>query len=204
MGGGYDDGYRACQCFWGSEPGSYVRLLCDHVPSLAGMKVLDAGCGEGKNAAFLASRGAAVEAIDVSELAIQNGQRVWKDRSRVLWRCEDIRQVQLPSQCYDVVVAYGILHCLPSTADLRAVLARLQEATRPSGYNVICAFNDRYQELSAHPGFAPSMLSHAGYLSCYSASWEVLAESDANLSERHPHNNVRHTHSMTRILARKV
>jgi SAM-dependent methyltransferase len=204
MNGGYDDGYRECQCFWGLEPGSYVKLLCNQLPSAVGLKVLDAGCGEGKNAAFLADRGATVEAIDVSDQALQNGRRFWNGQSGIQWRCADIRHISLPSGSYDIVVAYGLLHCLPSIGELRKVLARLQDATRTLGYNVICAFNDRHQELHAHPGFSPSLLSHPEYLGYYSTGWEVIAESDLDLVEKHPHNKIEHRHSMTRILARKV
>ncbi len=204
MNGCYDEGYRHCQCFWGCNPGSYVKLLCDFVPSFAGMKILDAGCGEGKNSAYLAERGASVEAIDVSELAMQNGRRCLDDRLPILWRIGDMRHIKLLRTQYDVVIAYGLLHCLPSIGDLRMVLARLQKATRLSGYNVICAFNARHQELHAHPGFAPSLLAHADYLGCFSQGWEIVAESDLDLVERHPNNNIMHKHSMTRILARKV
>ena len=56
--GGYDSGYRACPCFWGSDPGSLVSRLATIVPSFTGLQVLDAGCGEGKNAIFLAGKGA--------------------------------------------------------------------------------------------------------------------------------------------------
>jgi predicted nicotinamide N-methyase len=56
--GGYDDGYSACPCFWGSSPGSLVRALLDNNPLLAGRAVLDLGCGEGKNANAFALAGA--------------------------------------------------------------------------------------------------------------------------------------------------
>lgn len=204
MDGGYDEGYRECECFWGTEPGSYVKLLCKYVPSFIGLRVLDAGCGEGKNAVFLADRGGVVEAVEVSELALQNGRRLWNDSGPVKWSCADIRQLTLPRAHYDIVVAYGLLHCLPSITDARIVLEDLQKATRASGYNVICAFNDRHQELNAHPGFAPSLLAHEEYLRYYAAGWEVLTESDTDLMEQHPHNKIQHTHSMTRILARKL
>ena len=54
-GGGYDDGYRNCPCFWGTEPGSLRKSCCAiHVVSVSrASPMLDAGCGEGKNAAFL-------------------------------------------------------------------------------------------------------------------------------------------------------
>ncbi len=203
MNGGYDDGYKDCPCFWGTEPGSLVRVLRHHLGSINGFAVLDAGCGEGKNAVFLAAGGAVIDALDVSFLAIQNGRRHFTDQAGIRWRVGDIREMDLPQNHYDVVIAYGLLHCLPSVAEVRDVIVRLQNATRSSGYNVICAFNDRRQELHAHLGFSPSLLSHADYIAAY-ASWEVLNESDSDLTERHPHNNLEHTHSMTRILARKV
>ena len=203
MNGGYDDGYRNCLCFWGDEPGSLVRGLCDDVKSVRGLAVLDAGCGEGKNAAFLAAGGAVIDAFDVSDLAIQNGQRHFGDRVGIRWKVGDIRHVDLPNNHYDIVIAYGLLHCLPSPVEVREVVARLQRATRVSGYNIVCVFNDRRQELDAHPGFSPSLLPHADYIDAY-ASWKLLKASDLDLTERHPHNNLEHTHSMTRILARKA
>jgi tellurite methyltransferase len=203
MNGGYDDGYRECPCFWGTEPGSFVRILCDQIGSVRGLAVLDVGCGEGKNAACLAAGGAVIDAIDISILAIQNGRRQFSDRHGIKWTVGDIREIDLPQNHYDVVIAYGFLHCLASPVEVRDEIARLQHATRSSGYNVICTFNDRHQELHAHPGFSPSLLSHADYLASY-ATWKVLKESDSDLTERHPHNNLEHTHSMTRILAQKV
>jgi tellurite methyltransferase len=200
--GGYEDGYRACPCFWGNEPGSLVRALCPHVTDFNGLRVLDVGCGEGKNAAFLASRGAKIDAVDISLRAIQNGMRHWPKDIRIRWAVGDVRSLELPQDKYDIVIAYGFLHCLSSTAEIRTVLARLQSATRHSGFHVVCAFNSRKQELQAHPGFAPSLLSHGDYLKAYS-SWQVALVSDSDLTERHPHNMVEHTHSLTRILVRK-
>jgi tellurite methyltransferase len=167
--GGYDNGYRACPCFWGAEPGSLVRALCSYITSFGGLKVLDAGCGEGKNAVFLASKGAMVDAIDISSRAIQNGLRYWPKDLRIRWAVGDVRSLDLPQDHYDIVVAYGFLHCLTSTAEIENVLTRLQCATRQTGYHVICAFNSRRQELHAHPGFTPSLLTHDAYTNAYSS-----------------------------------
>ncbi len=60
--GGYEPGYQSCDCFWGSELASLVKTLALELGDFKGLKVLDAGCGEGKNAAFLAERGASVTA----------------------------------------------------------------------------------------------------------------------------------------------
>ena len=202
MNGGYDDGYRECPCFWGTEPGSFVRLLVEQPLAVSGLKALDAGCGEGKNAAFLARHGALVDAVDLSEIAIRNGRQHWPRSAGMRWQIGDIRQVGLPREFYDVVVAYGLLHCMPSISELMDVLGRLQNATRCSGYFVLCAFNSRRQDLIAHPDFAPTLLSHADYLAAFSG-WQIVAGSDTDLTERHPHNNIEHTHALTRLLARK-
>jgi len=202
LNGGYDDGYRECPCFWGTEPGSLVRRLPEFVSEFRGLEVLDAGCGEGKNAAFLAQQGARVDAFDVSEFAVENGRRQWPDLDGVRWRVADARNEDLPVNHYDIVIAYGFTHCLADKAEVARLVDRLQAACKPTGLHLLVAFNDRRQELEAHPGFHPTLLPHAGYLNLYSG-WELLTTSDTDLTETHPHNQIEHTHSMTRLIARK-
>jgi tellurite methyltransferase len=201
--GGYDDGYRNCPCFWGKEPGSYVKLLLERLKSFEGLHFLDAGCGEGKNAAFISANKGAVEAIEISDVALRNRLAAWTGEPSIKWRIGDIRNAELEPDNYDVVVAYGLLHCMSSVNEVAQVLKKLQRATRSGGYNVICAFNSRHQELDAHPGFFPTLLAHGDYLAAYSGGWDIISCSDSDLIETHPHNGIQHTHSMTRILARK-
>jgi tellurite methyltransferase len=201
MNGGYDSGYARCPCFWGRAPGSLIRLLISYVPNLRDMKVLDAGCGEGKNAAFLSGLGATVRAIDISEVAIRNGKSAFNHNGGIDWQIGDIRKIELKEQ-YDIVIAYGLLHCLSSETEICEAVQKLQSATRIGGYNVVCVLNSRYQDLSAHPDLVPTLLHHRSYLDLY-ASWEVLQGTDTDLTESHPHNNISHTHSLTRLIARK-
>jgi len=201
--GGYDDGYRTCPCFWGNQPGSYVRTLFERLNSFEGLHCLDVGCGEGKNAAYISANKGTVEAIEMSDAALQNRPATWAGDPSIKWRNGDIRIVELEPHTYDVVVAYGLLHCMSSAEEIAQVLSKLQRATRVGGYNVICAFNSRHQELHAHPGFSPTLLEHRDYLAAYSREWDILTCSDCDLIETHPHNGIEHTHSMTRILARK-
>jgi len=202
MNGGYDDGYKACECFWGKQPGSLLNILAEHCADLTNKIALDAGCGEGKNAIHLTRGGASVDAFDISEVAIARATKLWPDSDRVNWRCVDIREVHLPDCTYDITVAYGLLHCLSGQSEVQRVLINLQDATKEGGFNVICAFNDRSQDLAAHPGFCPTLLSHDYFVRSY-ASWDLLYCTDSDLHETHPHNNIPHVHSMTRILARK-
>lgn len=203
MDGGYDRGYASCPCFWGREPGSLVVMLTRLLGTFDGLSVLDAGCGEGKNAAHFAARGARVVAVDISELAINHAASLWPLDLPITWRSADIREFCAPHCAYDIVLAYGLMHCLPSMDEVAETVAKLQEATKPHGFNILVALNNRHQELSkAHPELKPCLLEHNAYMGFYE-TWGLLHVSDSDLRESHPHNNIWHTHSITRILARK-
>lgn len=202
MTGGYDEGYRACPCFWGKEAGSLVKWLAARDIDFNGTHILDAGCGEGKNAVFFAHRGARVHSLDISETAITNARRAWGDSDNPTFEVADIVVIPTGEQEYDVVVAYGLLHCLADTTTITAVVEKLQRATKTGGYNIVCAFNSRNQDLRAHPTFNPCLAAHEFYLGLY-ADWELLTHSDADLVETHPHNGIEHHHALTRLIARK-
>jgi SAM-dependent methyltransferase len=202
MNGGYEDGYKSCACFWGRKPGRLVEQVASMLGDVRGLDVLDAGCGEGKNAAFFAGRGATVRAVDVSVIAIEHARNWFGDIANVSWEIADIRQSDLSPSSFDIVIAYGLPHCLASEAEVIAVLERLKMATKADGLNVVCSFNERRQELSAHPGFAPTLLHHAKYLDLYS-DWQLPYQSDEDLTEVHPNNGIRHTHSLTRLIAKR-
>lgn len=199
--GGYDEGYAACECFWGTKPGSLVRSLVDRVGSVRGWRVLDVGCGEGKNANYLWRLGADVTALEVSPLALANAQKAFP-KSGVQWKRTDVRAETFEGNFYDLIIAYGLLHCLRDANDVLRITGNLRKATKPGGRHVVCAFNDRSQDLSAHPGFRPCLLSHVTYASLY-ADWELEVISDTDLRETHPHNGIEHIHSMTRLVARR-
>ncbi len=201
MNGGYDVGYANCLCFWGREPGSLVKRLAIHVPEMYDLDILDAGCGEGKNAAYLGNLGARVKAVDCSSLAIANAKATWTQCENISWEVANIQTLDLPIS-YDIVVAYGLLHCLNGADEVSRLVEKLKDSTLPAGFHVVCAFNSRFQQLEAHPGFHPCLLSHTEYLAMYEG-WEILEQSDSDLTETHPHNQIEHTHSMTRIITRK-
>jgi len=200
--GGYEAGYAACPCFWGAEPGSYVRKLVQVISGVADLRALDAGCGEGKNAAFLSKIGCDVTGVDISELAIASARRL-HGSGKVHWLAADVMTLNFPRDSFDIVIAYGLFHCLSSSREIEDLYSALAGMTKKGGYHVVCSFNDRDQDLSAHPGFEPCLMPHQFYLRLYQ-DWTIEAESDQTIFESHPHNRIPHHHSLSRIVARKV
>jgi cyclopropane fatty-acyl-phospholipid synthase-like methyltransferase len=179
-----------------------VRQLADGT-DLSGAHVLDLGCGEGKNAAFLANLGCIVEAWDISSAALDNAQAMWPDIP-ISWNERDATDISAEHRTFDLVIAYGLFHCL-SRDLIPSTIANIKRVTAPGGYNIAVCYNDRTHANfdEAHPAFQPTRLPHEIYVRSYS-DWEIIAASDEDLTEQHPTNMVDHTHSMTRLLARKI
>ncbi|HEV7246164.1 MAG TPA: class I SAM-dependent methyltransferase [Shinella sp.] len=198
--GGYDEGYEAITGFWGTKPGSLVRnYLADH--DVVGSRVLDVGAGEGKNSAAFARAGAEVVAVECSAAAIRNGRRLFPSEV-IEWTHRDAVEMDYPKNSYDVIVSYGLTHCLPSEVLARRLISELQAALVPGGTFILVSFNSGSHDLSAHPGFQPLLLSHAWFVSMFDG-WQFQNLSDSILFETHPHNNIPHHHSLTRLTATK-
>jgi tellurite methyltransferase len=199
--GGYDEGYSACDCFWGTSPGSLVESFIEKHPDLGGIRVLDLGCGEGKNAAAFAQSGANVVAVDCSAKAIENGKRAFQ-YPQIEWLVTDARAYLAKEELFDVVVMYGLAHCLPSSEEISSLVQTALRRTRVSGYHFLVSFNDGPHDLSAHPNFSPTLMPHSFYVDQYHGQ-SMLLESDSIIHEVHPHNGIPHFHSLTRLVARK-
>jgi tellurite methyltransferase len=86
-----------------------------------GMRVLDAGCGTGRNLVYLLREGMDVWAVDrdahavalVSELAASLAPALPADRFRV----EPVESMSLPDASFDVVISNAVLHFARDDAD---------------------------------------------------------------------------------------
>ena len=202
--GGYDDIYRnTSRSLWGTKPGSFVkRLLYEELTNSENLQVLDLGCGDGRNAAAFSRHTHKVLAADISPIAIRRAEKNWPEEP-ITWLVADSRKLIFRPVTFDVIVAYGVLHCLRNRIELEKQINSMKLWTKAGGYNVVCMFNDRDQDLSGHPGFNPLLVPHQYVLELYS-DWVLLHQSDQTLYESHPNNNIRHHHSLTRLIAKKV
>jgi cyclopropane fatty-acyl-phospholipid synthase-like methyltransferase len=200
--GGYDIGYKNCACFWGTEPGSLLKVLDNHIENYVGKKVLDLGCGEGKNTYFLANKGCFIDAFDVSEHSIDNAKELFGYHESVNIQQQDVLSLDVPKNTYDMIVSYGLFHCFNNYKEVEKLIRNCLNGLKIGGYMIVCAFNNREQDLSAHEGFNPLLLGHDDYVNFFK-NQEVVFNTDEDLHETHPHNNIPHMHSMTRLIIKK-
>ena len=102
-------------------------------------RVLELGCGHGRNAAFLAERGCAVDAVDFSAEAIGWAtERAEAAGTAVAFQCCDIFAAEFVEGSYDLVYDSGCFHHLaphrrPAYVDL------VSRALKPGGsFALVC------------------------------------------------------------------
>ena len=107
------------------------RTLMAETGSLEPGRALDLGCGEGRNAVWLASRGWAVTGVDFSDVGLEKARRLAEAQAVVVeWHLADLRFYEPAPSAYDLVVVL-YLH-LPADGR-RAVHAAAASALRAGG-----------------------------------------------------------------------
>ncbi|WP_042388613.1 class I SAM-dependent methyltransferase [Streptacidiphilus melanogenes] len=145
--GGADfwDGYYADRDrpipFFVNKPDEHLAEYLDS-GRIAPGRVLDLGCGPGRNAVFLASRGFQVDAVDLSPDAIAwTGDRARDAGVEVNLYCGDAFgpvQTELTGP-YDLIVDSGFFHHLPPHRRI-SYLQLLERLMGDGGHLVLAAF----------------------------------------------------------------
>lgn len=124
--------YRQMASVWGDEPNQFVAAALGDLPAA---RALDLGCGEGRNALWLAERGWRVTAVDFSRVALDKGRDAAMARGLAVdWVEADLTAYRPESAAFAAVVT-AYLH-LPAGA-LEEVLRRAAGAVAPGGVLVV-------------------------------------------------------------------
>jgi 2-polyprenyl-3-methyl-5-hydroxy-6-metoxy-1,4-benzoquinol methylase len=128
----WDDRYGSAERYWSGQPNAQLVAQVDGLPP---GEALDAGCGEGADAIWLASRGWTVTGVDVSPVALNRaaghaaalGEQI---ASRITWQQADLLTWAPEPERFDLVTA-AFMH-LPGEA-FGLFQRRLAAAVRPGG-----------------------------------------------------------------------
>jgi SAM-dependent methyltransferase len=114
---------------WSDEPN---RFLVEEAGSLEPRRALDVACGAGRNAVWLAEKGWEVDAVDFSDVAIEQARSLGGARNvDVNWIVADIERDWAPvERAYDLVIVFYLQVPLES---MRRVIRRCAAAVAPDG-----------------------------------------------------------------------
>ena len=106
----YEEAYKKDEYFWGIKPSYMCLKILELMPPVKPLKLLDIGCGEGKDAVFFARCGYDVSAFDISDAGLDKLKRL-AESSRVYIKSfkADIQDYRLEEK-FDVLYSSGVLH----------------------------------------------------------------------------------------------
>ena len=197
----YENDYLREEYFWGVQPSGMCLKVLELLPPIRPIKILDIGCGEGKDAVFFARCGYDVSAFDVSEAGLEKTKRL-ADTARVHVRTfrANMSDYRLDEK-YDVLFSSGALHYIkPELRD--EVMGNYKSHVTDDGIVALHVFVEK-PFISAPPEKEEnSYYWKSGQLFTYFHDWytEHCSEYvfDCNSS------GIPHRHADNRLFARKV
>jgi cyclopropane fatty-acyl-phospholipid synthase-like methyltransferase len=98
------------------------------------------GCGEGRNAIFMAKRGIDVVAIDSSGIAINNAKNKMEGLENVRFICSNFLTVDFEDRKFDLIIDSGMFHHLAPHRRLQ-YRELLEKILKENGYFVLLCFS---------------------------------------------------------------
>ena len=135
----YENFYQKEEYFWGVQPSNMCLKVLELLPPIRPLKLLDIGCGEGKDAVFFARCGYNVSAFDISEAGLDKTKRL-ADSARVHVRAFRANMLDYRlDEKYDILFSSGVLHYIKP--DLRdEVLANYKDHVNDNGIVALHVF----------------------------------------------------------------
>lgn len=101
------------------------------------MKILDAGCGTGRNLTYFLHNGFEVHAVDRSEAAIRAvqllGSRLSLKWSNEQARVESVEHMTFAKESFDFVISNAVLHFADNELHFQRMLKELWRVLKPGG-----------------------------------------------------------------------
>lgn len=185
--------YREEHCVWGLKPNKYVTEIPGIIKSGS---VLDLGCGEGRNALFLAKKGFDVIGIDISKEAIEKFLKKAKELNlKVKGVRGDIAEFKLEEK-YNIIICTATLHFLKKR-EINNLIKEVKANTKEGGINLITVFTKRDPGYIEYPNL---YFFDKDELKEMYRGWEILEHREYTKLETHGKS---HKHYFEVLIARK-
>ena len=148
----------------GPQP-EFVRL---EATGMIRGSVLDAGCGTGENALYLASRGHEVWGLDFTPVAIERAKAKAKERGLgVHFQVGDALKLDQLGRTFDTVIDCGLFHTF-ADEERPLYVSGLATVVRPGGSVHIHCFSDQEP-----PGHGPRRVTQQEIRDAFRDGWQV-------------------------------
>jgi tellurite methyltransferase len=198
----YDERYARPGSYWGRRPSAVCDKVIEIMRPSADFRprLLDLGCGEGRNAVHFARHGFQVVGLDTSLPGLEKMKRYAEEVGIHVETMQADIVTYVLADIYDVIFSSGTLHYLPP--EIRAErFQNYKDHTSPDGINVLSVFVRKPFIERAPDGETAAYPWKSGELMGYYWDWEIpccIEEIFDCMSS-----GVSHKHAVNRIIARR-
>jgi tellurite methyltransferase len=198
----YNQKYADQEFYWGKEPSSMCDRVIEMMRPSAGFRprLLDLGCGEGRDVVYFAQHGFEVAGLDLSLPGLEKTRRyAEKVGVHVETIHADVVDYEL-EDTYDVIFSTGTLQYLPPEMRHQR-FENYKARTSPDGINALSVFVKKPFIPPAPDSEATAHSYRSGELMGYYWDWEILycAEEIFDCMS----SGIPHKHAINRIIARR-
>jgi len=200
----YEEKYRCEDYYWGITPNHLCYEIMKLRPPVKPYRVLDIGCGEGKDAVFLAKNGYQVTAFDIAESGLEKARKLAEhNHVNVDFFKADLNSYR-PTAEFDIVFSSGVFHYL-EPKERAPFLSVLKECTSPNGLHALNVFIAKpFLETAPDTDIREreQIPWHSGELYTYYHDWmfhrteEFIFDCNSG--------GIPHKHCMNRMIAEKI
>lgn len=138
----YEKWYESEDYFWGTTEAELCHELIKLIPPSKDIKVLDIGCGEGKDAVYMAKQGYTVYAFDITKSGINKTLRMAKENDvEINAFIADINDFNIDEK-FDIIYSTGTIQYLDNDK-IDEFFKKVQSMTKPNGINWFNVFVDK-------------------------------------------------------------
>ena len=197
----YEKWYEGETYYWGTQPAAFCDELKKIRPFPQARKVLDIGCGEGKDAVYMAKQGYEVTAFDLTENGIRKTKTL-AERSGVQINAyvDDINTFQ-ENERFDIVYSTGTVQYL-FEENKKPFFQKIARITNAHGIVYFNVFVEKpFLELPPDWDIEEKMWK-SGELFTYFADWKVHRIDETIFEDQS--GGVPHYHCMDTIICEKM
>lgn len=199
----YNKIYKINGSVWENKVNSIILKALKFLKTKQALKVLDLGCGQGKEAFFLAKKGFDITAVDSSKIAIkQIKEKTRNNKLPINAIYCDAANYKIKNSEYDIIAAMNVMQFLEKE-EVVNLIKNIKTSLKNNGLIVLSAFTtkdaSRQSKKKLRYYFKP------GEMKRYFKDFKILYYSEKIvLDSGHPSMPWPHQHGVVEIISHKI